>query len=186
MASEELSADLRALGLKMLVKQALVEALGASNPDESPLIVAAIRGRADDVASLLAQGADVDATMTDGSGHTALVVACQVGPIAAVERLLAAKASVDQASAGGWTPLDFACYHGNDEAVDNLLFSNATFSASSRRHPRRGAAPPTTAARPRKAAASRVAAPRGGREVAGEEPPPRCPCRRLIVCRRCH
>ena len=48
-------------------------------------------------------------------------------------------------------------------------------SASSRRHRRRGAAPPTTAARPRKAAASRVAAPRGGREVAGEEPPPRCP-----------
>ena len=46
---------------------------------DTPLIDAARHGRAGDVAALLADGADVNEPTTDGSGDTALIVACIEG-----------------------------------------------------------------------------------------------------------
>ena len=46
---------------------------------DTPLIDAARNGRAADVAALLADGADVNEPKTDGTGATALHVACHRG-----------------------------------------------------------------------------------------------------------
>ena len=45
---------------------------------DTPLIVAVWDGRADEVAALLAGGADANEPMADGSGRTPLSIACSV------------------------------------------------------------------------------------------------------------
>ena len=55
---------------------------------DTPLIDAARHGRAAGVAALLADGADVNEPKTDGSGATALYVACQEGRTEVVTKLL--------------------------------------------------------------------------------------------------
>ena len=72
---------------------------------DTRLIDAARHGRAADVAALLAGGADVNEPMTDGSGMTALFVACQEGHTKVITTLLAANAEVDRATHRGTTPL---------------------------------------------------------------------------------
>ena len=62
---------------------------------DTPLIDAARHGRADDVAALLADGADVNEPKTDETGASALYVTCQEGHAGIVRTLLAANASVD-------------------------------------------------------------------------------------------
>jgi ankyrin repeat protein len=64
---------------------------------DTPLIDAVRHGRVADVAALLADGADVNEPKTDGSGVTALYIACYHGHTEAVTTLLAANASVDRA-----------------------------------------------------------------------------------------
>ena len=55
---------------------------------DTPLIDSARRGRTADVAALLAGGADVNEPITDGSGVTALYVACWYGHTEAVTTAL--------------------------------------------------------------------------------------------------
>ena len=70
---------------------------------DTPLIDAARHGRVADVAALLAGGADVDEPKTDGSGVTALYIACQEGHAEVVTILLDAGANVNQADKRGQT-----------------------------------------------------------------------------------
>ena len=88
---------------------------------DTPLIDAARHGRAGDVAALLADGADVNEPKTDGSGATALYIACQHRHTEVVAKLLAANASVDQATNSGMSPLHSACEEGHTEVVTTLL-----------------------------------------------------------------
>ena len=71
---------------------------------DTPLIDAARHGRAADVAALLAGGADVNEPKTDGSGVTALHIACYFGRAEIVTKLLAANANVNQPNNKGDTP----------------------------------------------------------------------------------
>ena len=95
---------------------------------DTPLIDAVRRGRAAELAALLAGGADVNEPKTDGTGCTALYVACEVKGrrIKSVKALIAAKADVNQASCdSGITPLSIACANGHTEIVTKLLAANA-------------------------------------------------------------
>jgi ankyrin repeat protein len=93
---------------------------------DTALIDAVRHGRAADVAALLADGADVNEPKTDGSGATALYIACQEGHTEVVTTLLAANASVIQADNTGWTPLIIACQKGHTEVVTKLIAANAS------------------------------------------------------------
>ena len=87
---------------------------------DTPLIDAARHGRAAGVAALLADGADVNEPKTDGSGATALYVACQEGHTEIATELLFANADVDQPNDNGATPLFIACQKGHTEVVTKL------------------------------------------------------------------
>ena len=56
-----------------------MESAPTATPGGTPLTEAARHGRAADVAALLAGGADVNEPKTDGSGVTALHIACYFG-----------------------------------------------------------------------------------------------------------
>ena len=105
---------------------------------DTPLIDAARHGRADDVTSLLADGADVNELATDGSGRTALILAItssrpRITKAEIVTTLLAANADVNLEGAvevlsGArryGAPLWFACQMGFTEVVTALLAANA-------------------------------------------------------------
>ncbi len=92
---------------------------------DTPLIDAARHGRADDVAALLSDGADVNETMANGSGRTALWPACMNGHAAIVTILVDAGADVDQADNEGDTPLYVACDNGHTEVVTILISAGA-------------------------------------------------------------
>ena len=99
---------------------------------DTPLIAAVRLGREADVAASLAIGVDVDETMTDGSGRTALSVACEMGHAEIASKLLAAKANVDAWSLHtGYTPMYDACRFGHLGCVQLLSSYGAsrTFSA---------------------------------------------------------
>jgi len=65
-------------------------------PGDTLLIHAARHGRVADVVALLADGADVNGTTTDGSGLSALYVASLEGHTEIVTTLIAANADVSQ------------------------------------------------------------------------------------------
>jgi hypothetical protein len=87
---------------------------------DTPLIAAVRLRRVADVAALLAIGVDVHEPMTDGSGRTALHLACEMGDAEIASKLLAAKANVDQADSDGNTPMLLACFHGDFRFVQLL------------------------------------------------------------------
>ena len=62
---------------------------------DTPLIHAARHDRTADVVALLADGADVNETKTDGTGCTALWIACQEGHAEVITTLLAANGDGD-------------------------------------------------------------------------------------------
>ena len=71
---------------------------------DTPLIDAARHGRAADVAALLAGGADVNEPKTDGSGKTALYVACKIGLTEVIKILIDAGANVNQGKIDCYSP----------------------------------------------------------------------------------
>jgi ankyrin repeat protein len=88
--------------------------------DESPLMMACLRGRAELARKLIDRGADVNKT-----GWTPLHYAATNGHVAIIQMLLDENAYIDAASPNGTTPLMMAAMYGTTAAVKLLLDSGA-------------------------------------------------------------
>jgi TPR repeat protein len=92
--------------------------------DGRPLILdAALRGQADAIRQLIANGASV--ASHDGDGNTALALAAAAGQVAALNVLLSAGADAGPTNNSGETPLMLAAAKGHSDAVERLLESKA-------------------------------------------------------------
>ena len=91
-----------------------------TDKDESPLMLAAIKGQLDLCEQLIARQADVNKP-----GWTALHYAASGGHAAIVQLLLAHYAYIDAESPNGSTPLMMAAMYGSPEAVKLLLDAGA-------------------------------------------------------------
>src|SRR5262249_19225409 len=98
-------------------------------PLTSEELEAARRGEADLVSLLIARGADVNVTSTEGS--TALMAAAERGRADTVERLLRGGASVDTTDEGGETALMLAAREGHMPVVEKLRSAGADVSRAS-------------------------------------------------------
>jgi hypothetical protein len=88
--------------------------------DESPLMMACLRGQAEVARQLIARGADVNKT-----GWTPLHYAATNGHVAIMQMLLDENAYIDAESPNGTTPLMMAAMYGSPAAVKLLLESGA-------------------------------------------------------------
>lgn len=91
--------------------------------DESPLMMAALKGQVDVVKALMARDADVNKT-----GWTPLHYAASASSaqhVAIIRMLLENYAYIDAASPNGTTPLMMAARYGSEEAVQLLLDEGA-------------------------------------------------------------
>ncbi|HWI82962.1 ankyrin repeat domain-containing protein [Ramlibacter sp.] len=88
--------------------------------DESPLMMASLKGQTDVVQKLIDRGADVNKT-----GWTALHYAATGGHLAIMALLLEHHAYIDAESPNGTTPLMMAAHYGSTEAVKLLLNEGA-------------------------------------------------------------
>jgi ankyrin repeat protein len=88
--------------------------------DESPLMLAALKGHVDLVKKLVARGADVNKT-----GWTPLHYAATTGQLEIINLLLENYAYIDAESPNGTTPLMMAAHYGTPEAVKLLLEAGA-------------------------------------------------------------
>ena len=91
--------------------------------DESPLMIAAIKGNVDAVKALIAREADVNKT-----GWTPLHYAASAGSekhVRIIALLLENHAYIDAASPNGTTPLMMAAHYGSSDAVQLLLDEGA-------------------------------------------------------------
>jgi ankyrin repeat protein len=88
--------------------------------DESPLMMACLRGHAEIARTLVARGADVNKT-----GWTPLHYAATTGQVAIIQMLLDENAYIDAESPNGSTPLMMAAMYGTPAAVKLLLESGA-------------------------------------------------------------
>ncbi|MDO9114822.1 MAG: ankyrin repeat domain-containing protein [Polaromonas sp.] len=95
-----------------------VNALNAN--DESPLMLAAIKGQPEVVAALIKRDADVNKT-----GWTPLHYAASKGHLAIMNLLLENHAYIDAESPNGTTPLMMAAQYGTTPAVKLLLDAGA-------------------------------------------------------------
>lgn len=88
--------------------------------DETPLMIAALKGQADMVQRLIAREADVNKT-----GWTPLHYAATGGNVDVIRLLLDAHAYIDAESPNGTTPLMMAARYGSEDAVKLLLEAGA-------------------------------------------------------------
>jgi uncharacterized protein len=88
--------------------------------DESPLMMAALKGQTELVRKLIARGADVNKT-----GWTALHYAATSGHVAIILMLLDEHAYIDAESPNKTTPLMMAAHYGTAQAVKLLLEAGA-------------------------------------------------------------
>ena len=88
--------------------------------DESPLMLAALRGQLDLVKKLVERDADVNKT-----GWTPLHYAATGGHVPVIEFLLEHSAYIDAESPNGTTPLMMAAMYGSPEAVKHLIQAGA-------------------------------------------------------------
>lgn len=88
--------------------------------DESPLMLAALKGLTDTCLQLIRKGANVNKT-----GWTPLHYAATHGHLAVIDLLLENYAYIDAASPNGSTPLMMAASYGTPEAVKLLLQAGA-------------------------------------------------------------
>lgn len=88
--------------------------------DESPLMMAALKGHLDLARKLIGRGADVNKT-----GWTPLHYAATGGHVAIIDLLLEHHAYIDAESPNGTTPLMMAAQYGSIEAVKVLLEAGA-------------------------------------------------------------
>ena len=115
---------------------------------DTPLIDAVWHGRADEVAALLAGGADANEPKTDG-GYTPLIVACGEGHTEIATALIAAGAKVNQAEDNGTTPLIVACQEGHTEIATALIAAGVKVNTAARSRATRRSPLPAKAATPR-------------------------------------
>lgn len=95
----------------------------AQGNNDSPVIQAVLDGRDGDLATLIAQKADVNAM--NGAGISALGLAVSSGDAALVDQLLKARANPNLANALGVTPLFIAIENGSTELAKMLLDNGA-------------------------------------------------------------
>ena len=95
---------------------------------DSHLLLAALEGNVEVVQTLLAHGANVNAT--DSDGGTALFNAAQEGNVEVVQTLLAHGANVSATVSDGRTALVIAAQFGSVEVVQTLLAHGANVSAT--------------------------------------------------------
>ncbi len=88
--------------------------------DESPLMMAALKGQEDFVAKLIARDADINKP-----GWTPLHYAATTGQVAIMRVLLEKHAFIDAQSPNGTTPLMMAAMYGTTESVKLLLNEGA-------------------------------------------------------------
>jgi uncharacterized protein len=96
--------------------------------DESPLMMAALRGQTEIVRKLIARDADVNKT-----GWTPLHYAATSAHLDIIELLLENHAYIDAESPNGTTPLMMAAQYGSPAAVKLLLESGADASLKNQR-----------------------------------------------------
>jgi ankyrin repeat protein len=94
-----------------------------TDKDESPLMLAAIKGQLDLCSQLIARDADVNKT-----GWTPLHYAASGGNAKVIQLLLDHFAYIDAASPNGTTPLMMAALYGSSDAVKVLLDGGADAS----------------------------------------------------------
>ncbi|CAM9701504.1 unnamed protein product [Chrysoparadoxa australica] len=111
------------------VKDEIVEHGEAKNIKMAKALnTAAVKGNKEDVATLLAKGAEIEAT--DDDGDTALMAAAYCGHKGVVDVLLAKGANIEAAGNNGWTALIIAAFLGYNRVVDDLLTKGANIEAT--------------------------------------------------------
>jgi ankyrin repeat protein len=111
----------KAVGALLAARRTNVEARNAQQ--ESPLMMAALKGNVEAVKALLARDADVNKP-----GWTALHYAASAGTpehVVIIRLLLEQHAYIDAASPNGTTPLMMAAHYGSNDAVQLLLDEGA-------------------------------------------------------------
>jgi hypothetical protein len=116
-------------GESLKVAKVLWEAPGIridarNHADETPLMLAALKGEADAAAALVARGASVGK-----DGWSPLHYAATGGSAAIVKLLLAHGAPLEARSPNATTPLMMAARYGSEDAVDALLAAGADRTA---------------------------------------------------------
>ncbi|MFY3383644.1 ankyrin repeat domain-containing protein [Paracidovorax sp. MALMAid1276] len=113
--------SLKAFAALMASRQLQVEARNAQ--DESPLMMAALKGHVDAVKQLLARDADVNKTGWAPLHYAASAGSPQHAEIISI--LLERHAYIDATSPNGTTPLMMAAHYGSSQAVQLLLDEGA-------------------------------------------------------------
>jgi len=108
----------RVIDVLLASPQTNVEARNAS--DESPLMLAAIKGQMDLVKKLIARDADINKP-----GWTPLHYAASSGQVEIIKLLLENHAFIDAESPNGTTPLMMAAMYGSPQSVKLLLDEGA-------------------------------------------------------------
>lgn len=106
--------------IQVLLEQAKTQVDARTPQDESPLMLAALKGLAEVCQKLVDRGADVNKP-----GWTPLHYAATGGHVAIIQMLLDHYAYIDAASPNGSTPLMMAAMYGSAPAVKFLLDAGA-------------------------------------------------------------
>lgn len=106
--------------IEVLIASPKTNVEGRNAQDESPLMMAALKGQQDIVAKLMARDADVNKP-----GWTPLHYAASGGHVEIMKKLLEAFAFIDAQSPNGTTPLMMAAMYGSSDAVKLLLDEGA-------------------------------------------------------------
>jgi uncharacterized protein len=110
--------SLKVVAVLLAAKDTKVES--RNSKDESPLMMAAIKGQLEIAEQLIARGADVNKP-----GWTPLHYAASSGQVAIINLLLEHHAYIDASSPNGSTPLMMAALYGSPGAVKTLLEAGA-------------------------------------------------------------
>src|SRR5690606_12677439 len=105
---------------QLLIEHPNTDVSATNANDESPLMMAALRGQQDFVDQLLKRDAAVNKT-----GWTPLHYAATSGQVAIMRQLLERHAFIDAQSPNGTTPLMMAAMYGTAEAVKLLIAEGA-------------------------------------------------------------